>query len=129
MAGKALKIHRLNLGREGENIATDFLRSIGFKVLERNYKYGRKDIDIVCRDGKTIVFVEVKAGRSKRFGAPLERVNNKKQQNITQVAKSFIQRNDCSGYDFRFDVIAIDAKSGSNRIDHIKNAFMAKELD
>jgi len=128
-AGQVLKAYRSNLGREGENLAVDFLKSIGFEVLERNYKYGRKDIDIICRDGKTIVFVEVKVVRSRRFGTPLEKVNDRKQQNISQVAKSFIQRNEPSGHDFRFDVIVIDVESGSRKIDHIRNAFMVKEHD
>jgi putative endonuclease len=124
-----LKNQKQKLGREGENIAVDFLKNIGFRVLERNFKYGRKDIDIICKDGKTIVFVEVKAGRSKSFGTPLERVHQRKQNNIAQVAKSFIQQRDCSGYDFRFDVVAIDDKKVSKRIKHIRNAFMMKELD
>lgn len=117
------------LGKEGERIAADFLKDIGFTILERNFKYGRKDIDIVCKDGKTIVFVEVKAGRSKNFGTPLERVDQRKQKNITQIAKFFMQQMDCSGYDFRFDVVAIDGKKVPKRIKHIRNAFMVEELD
>jgi putative endonuclease len=124
-----LKNQRQQLGKEGEDIAADFLKAIGFVILERDFKYGRKDIDIICRDGKTIVFVEVKAGRSRSFGTPLERVHQRKQKNIAQVAKSFMQQKDCAGYDFRFDVVAIDDKRVSKKIKHLRNAFMVEELD
>lgn len=124
-----MKNQRFDLGKKGEDIAVNFLKHKGFKILERNFRYGRKDIDIICKDGRTIVFVEVKAGRSKRFGAPIERVNDKKQRNVAQVAKSFIQQNNCLGYDFRFDVMAIDSKRRAKKINHIRNAFMVKEVD
>ncbi len=121
------KDQRASLGKKGEDIAAGFLEGIGFKVLERNWKYGRKDIDIVCEDGKTIVFVEVKAVGSEEFNFPFERVNRRKQKNISQVAEFFIQQRNCSGCEFRFDVVAIDTRGGSARIRHIRNAFMVPE--
>lgn len=117
------KDQRHVLGKKGEDIAVDFLKNIGFDILKRNYKYGRKEIDIVGKDGKTIVFVEVKTRSSKSFGTALEKVNYKKRKNMVRVARFFLQRRDYSGYDFRFDVVAIDSDS---KIEHIKGAFMVE---
>ena len=81
--------------------------------------------DIVAQDKNTIVFVEVKAGRSKKFGEPFEKVDLNKQKKLIQVAQAFIQENQIQGCDFRFDVISVDLK-GERKIKHLKNAFMVE---
>ena len=96
----------------------------GFEILERNYRFGHKEIDIIGKDKNTIVFIEVKTGRSKKFGAPQERVNLKKQKNMIEVAQAYIQKNDFRDFDFRFDVVAISFEKGNRDIEHIRNAFM-----
>jgi putative endonuclease len=110
------KMYRRNLGRKGEEISIDYLR---------NYRFGHKEIDIVAKAGNTIVFVEVKAGRSKKFGEPFEKVDLKKQKKLIQAAQAFIQENQIQDCDFRFDVISLDLK-GEGKIKHIKNAFMVE---
>ena len=112
------------LGKRGEALAEEYLKRKGFQILKRNYRYGHKEIDLIAKDGNTIVFVEVKAGRSKSFGAPHQWVNLKKQKNLIEVANHFIQKENTTDCDFRFDVLAISYQKGEEIIDHIKNAFM-----
>jgi putative endonuclease len=125
-----MKKYKQLLGKGGEDLAVDFLKKNGFEILERNYRYGHKEIDIIGKDKNTIVFIEVKTGRSKNFGSPQEWVNLKKQKNIIEVAQDYIQKNDCRNFDFRFDVVAIELERRNRKfkecfaIEHIKNAFM-----
>ena len=119
------KMYKKNLGRKGEEISIDFLKNKGYEILKRNYRFGHKEIDIVARDKNTIVFVEVKAGRSKKFGEPFEKVDHQKQKKLIQVAQAFIQENQIKNFDFRFDVISLNLK-GVGEIKHFKNAFMVE---
>jgi putative endonuclease len=116
--------YKQRIGKKGEATAEVYLRRRGFQILKRNYRAGRKEIDLIAKDGNTIVFVEVKAGRSKSFGAPHERVDLRKQRNLIDAANDFIQREKTADCDFRFDVLAITYRKGREHIDHIKNAFM-----
>jgi putative endonuclease len=125
-----IKRYKQRLGKSGEDLAVSFLRKNGFEILERNYRFGHKEIDIIGKDENTIVFIEVKSGRSKNFGSPQERVNLKKQKSMIEVAQDYIQKNDFRNFDFRFDVVAINFEGANRRfeecfaIEHIKNAFM-----
>jgi len=125
-----IKRYKQRLGKSGEDLAVSFLKKNGFEILERNYRYGHKEIDIIGKDKTTIVFIEVKTGRSKNFGSPQGWVNLKKQKNIIEVAQAYIQEHDLGDFDFRFDVVAINFEKGNKRfeecfaIEHIKNAFM-----
>jgi putative endonuclease len=119
-----IKKYKQRLGKSGEDLAVSFLKKNGFEILNRNYRYGHKEIDIIGKDKNTIVFIEVKTGRSKNFGSPQERVNLRKQKSMIAVAQDFIQKNDLRNFDFRFDVVAINFERGNKKIEHIKNAFM-----
>lgn len=116
--------YKQKLGKSGEDLAVSFLKKNGFEILERNYRFGHKEIDIIGKDKNTIVFIEVKTGRSKNFGSPQERVNLKKQKSLIEVAQDYIQKNNLPNFDFRFDVVAIEFEKGNRKIEHIKNAFM-----
>ena len=105
-------------------MAEEYLRRKGLEILKRNYRYGHKEIDLIAKDGDTIVFVEVKAGRSKSFGAPHERVTLRKQKNLIDAANDFIQKEKTTDCDYRFDVLAITYQRGREDIDHIRGAFM-----
>jgi len=119
-----MKKYKQEFGKRGEAIAEEYLRRKGFQILKKNYRYGHKEIDLIAKEGNTIVFVEVKAGRSKSFGAPHERVDLRKQRNLIDAANDFIQREKTTDCDFRFDVLAITYQKGKEDIDHIRNAFM-----
>jgi putative endonuclease len=119
-----IKKYKQQLGKSGEDLAVSFLKKNGFEILNRNYRYGHKEIDIIGKDKNTIVFIEVKTGRSKNFGSPQEWVTLRKQKSMIEVALDFIQRNDLRDFDFRFDVVAINFERGNTKIEHIRNAFM-----
>lgn len=116
--------YKQEFGRKSEALAEEYLKRKGFEILQRNYRYGHKEIDLIGKQGNTIVFIEVKAGRSKSFGAPQHRVNQKKQKNLIDAANDFIQKTEIADCDFRFDVLAISYEKGEASIDHIENAFM-----
>jgi len=116
--------YKQKLGKKGEDRAEEYLRSKGFTILAKHYHYGHKEIDLVGKDGNTIVFVEVKTGKSRKFGTPEEWVSSKKQKNLIQAALYFIQNEKIEGCDFRFDVLAISYPQGKEEINHIRNAFM-----
>ena len=117
-------ISKTKLGNKGEKLAADFLKNAGMEILNKNFRYGHKEIDIIAKDEDTIVFVEVRARKSAKFGSAEESVTSRKQKLLIEAANFFISKNqlDCEG--FRFDVVAIDMKAGS-KILHIKNAFAA----
>ena len=119
----ASKTSRQKLGQQGEDIATQFLLQKGMNVIARNYRAGHGEIDIIALDGNTLAFVEVKTSNSKKFGPPQTWVDEKKQQNLAQVAEAFIYEKNYENFDCRFDVIALE-KSGENfTVNHIKDAF------
>jgi putative endonuclease len=116
--------YKQEFGRRSEALAEEYLKRKGFEILKRNYRYGHKEIDLIGKEENTVVFVEVKAGRSKKFGAPQQRVDLRKQKNLIEVAHDFIQKENITGCDFRFDVLAISYERGEEVVDHIKSAFM-----
>jgi putative endonuclease len=116
--------YKQEFGKKGEALAEEYLKRKGFQIIKKNYRYGHKEIDLIAKEGNTIVFVEVKAGRSKSFGAPHERVDSRKQRNLIDAANDFIQKEDTANCDFRFDVLAITYRKGKEDIDHIRGAFM-----
>lgn len=112
-----------SLGRRGEALASRYLQAQGYQILETNYRALRGEIDIIARKRGEIVFVEVKSGRSKDFGPPLERVDLRKQRQIAKVAQAWLQARDLDEVPCRFDVLSITEKGKTTEIEHIENAF------
>src|ERR1700688_3631414 len=94
------------LGDRGENRAARFLRNLGYKIIMRNFRCELGEIDIVARDGKTLVFVEVKT-RTYDEPAPEDQVHNAKQHQLTKVARMYLARYGIPQPPARFDVVAI----------------------
>ena len=109
-------------GTRGEIIASNYLISKGYTIVERNYKNKIGEIDIIAKQGNTIVFVEVKTRMSRGFGDPLEAVNNKKQQKIRNVATTYLMKIKKLNSPCRFDVVSILGDTDEDII-HIENAF------
>ena len=114
---------RLTLGRWGENAAAQYLKRKGMKILERNLCTPVGEIDLVARCHKILAFVEVKTRRSSAFGSPGEAVGPRKQRQIIQTAKWYLNEKPHKGLQPRFDVIAITVHDGDFQIDHIPGAF------
>lgn len=114
----------ISLGRQGEQIAANYLRAHGYILLERNYRCPMGELDIVMKQGDVVAFVEVKTRRSLRYGRPCEAVNYYKKQHIIKTAKWYICHHNLSGLHYRFDIVEILARpGGSASINHIRNAF------
>ncbi|HZR78703.1 MAG TPA: YraN family protein [Chthoniobacterales bacterium] len=115
----------LRRGKQGEKLASKFLRSRGYKVLYRNFKDRRGgEIDLVCRDGDTLVFVEVKARRDEQFGRPIEAVDRRKQMRVSNGALAWLRLLDNPDITFRFDVVEVFLPAtGDPRCELIQDAF------
>jgi putative endonuclease len=119
----------LRLGARGEKLACRFLRRNGYKILYRNFR-GRTggEIDIVCRDHDTLVFVEVKTRASEDFGRPFDAVDRDKQKRISRGGLAWLRLLDDPDILFRFDVVeVIIAKDAEPRFELLRNAFSLPE--
>jgi putative endonuclease len=111
------------LGSEGEDLAVRFLQKKGYRIVARNYKTPVGEIDIIARDGDTIVFVEVKTRTDISFGYPFEAVNKRKRQKLKNLALLYLKRQGKES-PVRFDVLSIFCMdNGKKDIEHIKDAF------
>ncbi|OGW39904.1 MAG: YraN family protein [Nitrospirae bacterium RBG_13_39_12] len=111
------------LGNKGEDLAVKFLKQKGYVIIMRNYKTHVGEIDIIAKDGNTIVFVEVKTRTDATFGYPFESVTKRKREKLKKLALLYLKR---QGKEFpvRFDVLSIFyMDSGKKEIEHIKDAF------
>ena len=112
------------LGKSGEELALQYLENKKYRIIAKSFRMFRGEIDIIAYDRKTLVFVEVKARKSRDFGAPEESVTPNKQRQIRKIAEGFLAKNKLQDAECRFDVISLlfaDDKGFS--IHHIKNAF------
>lgn len=114
---------RRAVGLEGERIASAFLEKRGYEILERNYRCRRGEVDLVARDGGVVVFVEVKARTSDRYGDPELAVDLRKQRKISVAALDYLVRNDLMDADARFDVVVIKWEGKAPTLSLIQNAF------
>ena len=107
------------IGKNGEDKIACYLKKRGWTVLERNFRYQKKEVDIIASKDNIISFVEVKARNSDQFGKGFEAVDNKKQRHILSVARYYIDNNKLHDKNIRFDVASIDR----DVIRYIENAF------
>ena len=118
------------LGEKGESIAEDYLAQRGWHVIDRRFRSGHRDIDLVVEriggDGRLIAFVEVKTRVSSAFGGPLGAVHWRKQREMAHAARDWMSRARLPGDIFRFDVVGIVYGSGSPEVVHIENAFQVR---
>ncbi len=106
-------------GRWGEELAAAHYRRLGYEILDRNWRSPTGELDLVVRDGATIVFSEVKARRTDRFGPAASAVTVEKQRRIRQLAVEWLRAHELRADSIRFDVVAI---TGS-RLELIAAAF------
>ncbi|MCU0473467.1 MAG: YraN family protein [Bacteroidales bacterium] len=111
-----------NLGKKGEELAVEHLKKSGYKILNRNWKAGKPEVDIIAENKDFIVFVEVKT-RSEDFQMhPVTAVTQEKQRSLVFCADTYIKRYNITK-ECRFDVITVIKGPDSNKIDHIEDAF------
>lgn len=117
------KLEALAFGRDSEKQAARLLVKHGYRIVEKNYRCSYGEIDLIARDGDTLVFCEVKARKSKAFGTPLEGVTRSKVAKIRKTAEHYLAKNGLTAVDCRFDVVAIEGTGEEATIEVIKNAF------
>lgn len=111
------------LGQKGETLAQEHLESLGFKVLAKNWRTGRAEVDIIAQDGNIIVFVEVKTRSSDRFGPPEFFVTTQKQRMLAGAASVYCEKIEHPG-EIRFDVVSIILREdGKTKLEYLKDAF------
>jgi putative endonuclease len=115
------------LGFLGERAAEKYLKRKGYKIVARGLRTRGEELDLVCVDGRTVVFVEVKTRRGNRYGHPTEAVDERKQRRITRGALVYLKRHGLLEYKSRFDVVAVIWPDASKRpsIEHFIDAFPA----
>ena len=110
------------LGKSGEEIAYDYLIKKGFKILEKNWRHNKDEVDIIATRGEYLVIVEVKTRSTFYFGEPQIFVNKKKQGFMIRAANAYILKNNIDN-ETRFDIISIVQSGDRVSIRHIEDAF------
>jgi len=108
------------VGRWGEQAAAEYLERKGYTVLARNFRAERGEVDIIARQGNVLVFVEVKARSSNRYGYPEYSVSPKKRQHLLSAAEKYILEHP-EFSTWRVDVIAVEGETGEVVIRHFEN--------
>lgn len=116
------------LGKVGEDAAEKFLKGKGYKILDRNFNCRFGELDIIAMDGNCLVFAEVKTRSTKKYGAPQNAVNYRKQNHLKLSARFYIEKERLNNYIARFDIVEIFVKFADNKfivenINVISNAF------
>ena len=117
------------VGQRGEDAAVAFLEAKGHRVMERNFRFGREEVDVVTfepnerDDGGMIVFVEVKARSGRGFGRPEAAVDEAKQRAIKRVAEAYLHERRLIPSPTRFDVVAVQFDGDAAEIEHFEYAF------
>jgi putative endonuclease len=120
-----MTMERQALGKRGEDLAAAELERRGYAILTRRYRTRHGEIDIVARDGDTIVFVEVKAKETDEFGTAAEAVTIRKQRRIVSMSVDYLARNRLTAKPCRFDVVAIDGVGPDAVLTVYRGAFAA----
>jgi putative endonuclease len=112
-------------GRAAEALAAAFLEGLGARVIARNHAIKRGEVDLVCEDGQTVVFVEVRSRSSEAQGGPEETVDRRKRRRVVGAATDWATRNGALERAIRFDVVAVTFGEGEPRLEHFPAAFDA----
>lgn len=107
----------------GETLAQEFLVDQGLLFVKANFRLRIGEVDLIMKDGETLVFVEVKYRSSERFGTSLEQVTPSKIQKIKRVAQAYVQRQNVDVPYVRFDVVGINPSATGYRFNWVKGAF------
>lgn len=113
------------LGRWGEKVAAHFLEAKGYVIVERNWRTGRGEIDLVAQQGPTLVFVEVKTRRGQNYGTPEESITPRKQEKLLELVQTYLADHNLGEQEWRIDVVAIelDKQGKLIRCEHIPEAL------
>jgi putative endonuclease len=127
LTGSVFMAEHLEIGKEGEELAARYLEEKNYTILERNWRYRHREIDIIASEDDRIIIVEVKV--RKRIGGERleEHINRRKQRYLISAANAFMLKRKLD-QGVRFDIILFTGESGDFTIDHIEDAFSAWDL-
>ena len=119
------------LGDRGEAVAAAYLEGLGYRVMERNYRFDRAEVDLICFEpaeqydlGGELVFVEVKTRTGLGFGRPEDAVTDEKKRNLFRAAEAYLHERRLDGSPCRFDVVSVILQGDAEpEIEHFKHAF------
>ncbi len=111
-----------NLGKAGEQHAAHYLISNGYEILEQNWIYNHKEIDLIATKDETLVIAEIKTRSTENWEHPKEAITNKKIKYLVDAAEAYILMNDID-LEVRFDVISVIKKGNDWKVEHIEEAF------
>jgi len=112
-----------DFGRACEALAAADLARRGWTILDRNYRAGRAEIDLIARLGRTVAFIEVKGRRDTRYGDPLDAITPAKRSEIGRVARVWLERHGRPHWHYRFDAIAVRTRAGRSVVEHVEDAW------
>jgi len=115
-------------GDLGEDAAARYLESRGLRVIERNWRHRQWELDLICRDGDTLVFVEVKTRAAGTMGSPADGLTRAKRARLVRAAGQYLTKNDLWDLPCRFDLAGVTDTGASLDVEHIENAFDAEGL-
>ena len=123
-----MTLKKKELGAKGEEIAVRYLKSRGYRIIERNYRIRLGEIDIIAEQGNDLVFIEVKTRSGTHFGSPFDSITIQKQKQLSKVALEYINKQGCNNRPARFDVVGIEFQVGGNTFQEaviklLQNAF------
>ncbi len=110
-------------GQKAEDLAARHLKRRGYKIVARNYRTRAGEIDIIAREGPSLVFIEVKGRQSTRYGSAKAAVTARKQHQVAKMALWYLKETDQMGVKARFDVVAVTQKDEGATIEIVRNAF------
>lgn len=111
-----------SFGKKGEEMASNFLIGKGYQIIERNFRFKKSEIDIICSIDGLLIFVEVKARSTKSFGEPETFVSENQKCSVVRAAEHYVIEKHWEG-DIRFDIIAIYKDKERQEINHFEDAF------
>ena len=114
--------HNLEIGKKGEDLATDYLLAKGYSILERNWRHGQKEIDIIAQWQDMLVIVEGKTRTGTSFGDPVESITLRKQALLIRAAEAYLFAHHLD-LDVRFDMIVVAKNKTGSVLEHIPDAF------
>jgi putative endonuclease len=114
---------RLELGKRGEDLALRKIQALGYRCVSRNYRCSLGEMDLIARDGDTLVFLEIKTRKGKTLDYAKEAIDGRKRRQLSKVALAYMKANNCCDVKSRFDVVAINLRRGKEEIEVIRDAF------
>lgn len=114
---------RHEIGKLGEDIVTKYLEELGYTIVERNFMAIQGEIDIIARDKKELVFIEVKTRTNMLFGRPVEAVNLPKQKHLISTVKYYLYRNHLESEFIRLDIVEVYLYGNKCKVNHLKHVI------